>query len=136
MTAKEYLNRARRVDLEITTLVKARDAEKDRVLRIVQSFDGINVSGTKDPHKFDRLAELELELDRQIDRLVDIKADVAKEIARLSNPIYRVVLTKRYIECLTFEQIAVDIKYSYKQTCRIHGRALLKMEETWKSSNP
>lgn len=134
MTAKEFLNRARRVDAEINALVKARDAEKDRVLRIVQSLDGVRVSGTQDPHKLDRLAALEVELDKQIDRLVDIKAETMKEIARLSNPMHRMVLTKRYIEGLTFEQIAVDIRYSYKQTCRIHGRALLKMEETWKTT--
>jgi len=135
MTAKEWLNRARKVDLEISTLVKARDQEKDRVLKITQSFDGVTVSGTKDPHKYDRLAALEVELDKQIDRLVDIKAETLKEINKLSNPMFRVVLIKRYIECLTFEQIAVDISYSYKQTCRIHGRALMKMEELWKTQD-
>lgn len=135
MTAKEWLNRARKVDTEIETLVLARDRERDRVLKMTQSLDGILVSGTRDPHRYDKLAELELELDRQIDRLVDIKAEVAKEIARLSNPMHRMVLTKRYIECLTFEKIAVELKYSYKQTCRIHGRALIKMEEQWKTTS-
>ena len=136
MTAKEWLNRARKVDLEISALLKARDEEKSRVMSIVQSLEGLNVSGTKDPHKFDRMAELELEIDRQVDRLIDIKAEVAKEISMLSNPMHRMVLTKRYIEHMTFEQIAVEISYSYKQTCRIHGRALMKMEELWKTSKP
>ena len=131
MTAKEWLNRARRADLEVRALVEARDAEREKVERVVQSLSGTVVSGTKDPHRFDRLAALECELDKMIDRMVDIKAEAVREIARVQNPMFRTVLILRYIKGMTFEEIAQEVGCSHRHACRIHGRALLKMEETW-----
>ena len=39
----------------------------------------------------------------------------------------RTLLELRYINCMTFEQIAVAMSYSYKQVCRLHGKALLEI---------
>ena len=128
MNVKQWLSRARNLDREIEILLKARDAEVEKVTSITQSLTGNVVQSTKDPHKFDRVAELEYELDRKIDELVSIKAEVAREIGKLSDTRYRTVLYERYIESKSFEQIAVDIHYTWRQTCRFHGRALIEME--------
>ena len=129
MNAKQWLSRARNIDREIDGLMRTRDETKARVLSITQSFTGDIVQSTKDPHKFDRLVELENEIDQRIEELLLVKKEIESGISVLHDARYREVLRMRYLRNMTFEEIAVGIKYSYKQTCRIHGRALLKMEE-------
>lgn len=129
MNAKQWLMRARNIDREIDGLIAQRDEVFTRLTHITQSLTGSTVQSTKDPHKYDRLIELDAEIDRYIDELLDMKAEINKGIHQLSDGRYREILRRRYLSGDTLEQIAVGIGYSYKQTCRLHGRALLKMEE-------
>lgn len=134
MNVKAWLNRARNIDREIDSLLRERSEMRDMLFSVTSNYEAIVVSGTKDPHKFDRLAILETEIDNQIDNLVSVKAEILRAINKLDDGRFRDVLRLRYLESRTFEQIAVEINYSYKQTCRIHGRALLKIEEALKCS--
>lgn len=129
MNIKQWMNRARNIDKEINSLLKQKDEMRDVVLSITSSYDAIVVSGTKEPHKFDRLVVLETEIDSMVDKLVEVKAEILKAINQLEDRRYRDVLRLRYIENMTFEAIAVETNYSYMQTCRLHGRALLKIED-------
>ena len=45
-------------------------------------------------------------------------------IEKLDNPVYVRVLMLRYCDGMTFEQIATEMVYSYRQILRIHGNAL------------
>ena len=128
MNAKQWLMRARSIDREINSLLREKEEVRERVLKITQSYTTDVVSGTKDPHRFDRIVELEMEIDRNIDELVRIKAEINNGISKLADGRYREILRMRYLESKTFEEISVAIRYSYKQTCRMHGRALLLME--------
>lgn len=128
MNVKAWLNRAKNIDREINHLVEERDKEYARLISITPSYTADTVQSSKDPHKFDRLAEYKEEIDRQIDNLLAVKTEIITGIAKLEDGRHREILMGRYIENLTFEEIAVRIHYSYKQTCRLHGRALLKME--------
>ena len=42
-------------------------------------------------------------------------------------PTERIIARSRYIEGKTFEQIAVDLNYSWRNTIRIHGKILQKI---------
>lgn len=128
MNAKQWLMRARNIDREIDELLAERNEVIARLTSITQKLTGEAVQSSKDPHKFDRAVELEMEIDREIDELVAIKAEIEAGISQLTDGRYREILRLRYISGKTFEEIAVRICYSYKQTCRLHGRALLKME--------
>jgi len=129
MDVKRWLSRAKRIDEQIDRLVNLRDAERERIMKVTQTISGDIVQTTKDPHKFDKLAEYEDRLDQMIDRLYDTKTEILDVIAQITDSRYRDILIGRYLDGLTFEEIAVQIKYSYKQTCRLHGRALLKVLE-------
>lgn len=129
MNAKTWLMRARNIDREIDGLIAERDEVYSRLVSINQKLTGNTVQSTKDPHKYDRLVELDDEINWAIDELIDTKTEIIKGIRQLSDGRLREILRRRYLEGHTFEQIAVGINYSYKQTCRLHGRALLKMEE-------
>lgn len=121
--------RARDIDREINSLHREKEEVRDRVLKVTQSYTGEVVSGSKDPHKFDRIIELEMEIDRQIDNLVAVKAEILNAISKLSDGRYREILRLRYIRGMTFEAIAVEMGYSWRHVCTLHGRALLKIGE-------
>lgn len=128
MTAKQWLMRAWKLDREISSLIRARDSTRERVMSITQNYSAIMVGGTKDPHKYDRLMELENRIDQRIDELVGIKEEVIAVISQVDDNRYRLILQERYIECKTFEQIAVDGYYSWRHTLRLHGKALKAVE--------
>lgn len=125
MTIKQWLSRGRTIDREISTLLTAYEETKARLTKVTQTITGDIVQHDKDPHKFDRLAELGEKIDNKVDELVAIREEIFDAISKVENNAQREVLTRRYVIGETFEQIAVHMHYSYKQVCRIHGRALI-----------
>lgn len=133
MTTKDWLMRAWHIDREVNALQAARDEEFARCASIVQRYDGDVVSGTMDPHKFDRLAELDSEIDSRIDALWSVKQEIIAQIAEVDNVSYRTLLTERYVSCKKWEQIAVDMGYDYRWVLRLHGHALLEINNAIES---
>ena len=129
MTAKEWLMRGWKLNREIDRLIASRDAVKAKVLTVTASPDAVVVDGTKDPHKFDRLAAYEDDLNRRIDEYVDIMDEIGKAIHKLEDRRYRLILIDRYQLFKQWEQIAVDEGYNIRHVWRLHGEALIAMEE-------
>lgn len=128
MTAKQWLNRARRIDEEINALLKSYDDTKARLTSVVQRLSGETVQATKDPHKFDRLAELSELIDKRVNELVDTKRKTLEVIDRVPDQRQREVLERHYVGNEIFEKIAVAMHYSYPQVHRFHGYGLLEVE--------
>ena len=129
MTAKQYLGRVRRVDNEITALLRMVEKTKETVTSITQKYDGDGAQATKDPHKFDRLVMLESLVDDKVDQLVDLKAEILKTIMQLEDNWQRIVLINYYLEMMTFEEVAASNHYSWRQVHRIHSKALQEIEK-------
>ena len=104
---------------------------RDR-LTSISSPMGEQVQGTKDPDKFtdpvSKIIELENEINADIDKLVDLKSEARKSIEQLNDDREKLVLYKRYFENKTFEQIAVEMNYSWRRIHQFHGDALKKLE--------
>ena len=64
------------------------------------------------------------EINREIDRFVDIKMDISKTIAMVRNENYRLILEKRYLCFMTWEQISLDMNYTNRWLRKMHERAL------------
>lgn len=129
MTAKEWLRRGWQIDQEINSLLRTKQETRDRLTSVTAGYDGESVQGTRDPHKYDRLAELDEKIDQRIDQLIQVKGEIADAIAQVQDTRYRTLLTERYLCFRTWEQIAVDMNYSWKHIHRIHGEALIELEE-------
>lgn len=65
----------------------------------------------------------------KIDELIRVKAEIERTVSAVSDERLRLILIARYINCKTFEYIACEMHYSYKQICRLHGKALLRMQD-------
>ena len=128
MTAKQYMNRARRVDSEIESLMKLVQKTRDSLESITQSYTGDTIQTTKNPHKYDRLVELESLVDEKIAEQIKIKEETLETISQLKDRRQREVLIGYYLNMNTWEQVAVDMNYSYMHITRLHGYALKGVE--------
>jgi len=128
LTTKEWFARGRRLDEHINSLLTTRDRLWDGLTSTTARYTGDVVDGTKDPHKYDGLVAMEDMIDREVNRLYDIKQEILSVILQLRDNRYRDVLMKRYVDIKTWEQIAVEMHYSYMQVCRLHGEALKAAE--------
>lgn len=129
MTAKQYLNRVRRIDKEISALLRLVQKTRESLTTVTQNYDSDGAQNTKNPHKFDRLIELESLVDHKIDDQIALKAEILDTIMKLDDRRQRLVLMEYYIEMKTWEQVAVDLNYSYMHVTRIHGYALKEVQK-------
>lgn len=75
-----------------------------------------------------KIVELEKELDAEVDALVDMKRVALERMKLMKNQTEKLILFERYFNGKTFEQIAVNCNYSWRQVHRIHGRGLKHFE--------
>ena len=129
MTAKEYLNRGRRLD----ELIDSKLREIDRLRRLSTSVssppaDTERASGGLPQSRVEntvvKIVALEEEINAETDRLVDIHREIRTAIESLNSPKERLILRERYINDLGWEDIAVKLNYSVRQVLRVHGQAL------------
>lgn len=129
MTTKEWFSRARRMNRRLESLQQQRREEYERITAITAKPSGDVVDGTKDPHKFDRYTELDDMIASEIRELLAVKCEVKEVIHQIPDYRYRDVLDKRYIGMKTWEQIAVEMNYTYRRITQLHGEALKAAEE-------
>lgn len=67
---------------------------------------------------------LEAELAEQIVERVSTRREIGQAIGRVPDERLARLLRLRYIDGMTWEQVAVEMSYSYMQVCRLHGKAL------------
>ena len=128
MEAKEYLQEIRDTDEKIDEMMKDCDHLRGMRYKITQNLKPVVSSGGGSHGGFtnaaDSLIDLEREIASEIDRLVDMKREAGAMLARLRKPKHFKVLHRYYIQHETFERIAVDMGYTYRNVCYLHGRAL------------
>ena len=128
MTAKQFLNRARRIDREISQLLELKQHTRDRLTNITQTLTADIVSGSHDPHKLDKLVELESEIDNKVDDLVSVKTEIYRTLCKLPDRNQRLVLIAYYLDMTTWEQIAVNMNYSYQHIMWIRKKAIEEVD--------
>lgn len=129
MTTKEWFSRGRRLDAHINSLLSTRDKLWEGLTSTTARYTGDVVDGTKDPHKFDALAAMEDMIDREVDRLYAVKQEILEVVLRVNDTRYQDLLMKRYVDIKTWEQIAVEMNYTYRRITQLHGEALKAAEE-------
>ena len=130
MTAKKWLSRARYIQREIDVLTQTKQETHDNLTKITQSYeDNDGVQTTKDPHKFDRLAEIDNLIDQQVEELLRTKAEIIQAIFLLDDRVQKMVLLSYYVRMKTFEQIAVEQNYSFRQITNIRRHGIVELQK-------
>lgn len=129
MTAKEYLQQARRLDELINSNIRELDYWQDLSGRISgSSFEPhYNPNRNIEPNfvKYaGKIAEMREQINEQVDRLVDLRHEINTAIAKLSDPEEQLVLRYRYCEDFSWNNIAEKMNVSLRTVHRLHGSAL------------
>ena len=131
MTVKDFLNRIKKIDLLIDVKVKEVSALRNRLTNVTANTEKERVQTRKIGDNFadtiSKIVDLENEINADIDVLVEYKSRARKLIEKLDDDVLKVILYDRYFRGCTFEEIAVEIGYSWRHTCRLHGFALQKL---------
>ena len=130
MTAKEYLSQYRYINININSKIAQQQRLRELATCVSPSSEGGGHSGVSDKvgSIVAKIADLDAEISAEINKLVDVQRDIMQTIGKVDDERLRIILTERYINCWTFEQIADDIHYSYMQTFRLHGQALVAVQ--------
>ncbi len=136
MTAQEWLTQVRDADDEIQILRRSMFDAWALATRTTPVLDGVGISGTPDPHKFDGIAALDEAIYDRIRDLSEMKAQAVRIIALLPDPRQRMVLSAYYVDCRdsdgrkkTWEMVAVELSLSWRQLMYCRGAALRAVEE-------
>ena len=137
MQVKEFLNKIRHIDMMIDCKCEQIQDLRSR-LTSISSPMGEKVQSSLNPDKFinpvSKIVELEKEINEDIDKLIDLKRGARKVIEQLDDDVEKMVLYKRYYENKSFEQISVEMNYSWRQVHRLHGSALQNFAKVYKMS--
>lgn len=128
MNARQWLNRARHIDREIDSLLTEKQRAKERLLQITQSYTRSEAQTSKDPHKMDKLVELENQIDKQVDLLYDTQKEIDAMITRLDKQKHREVLRDYYLSMMTWEKVAVKMNISFQHVMRLRKEAIQEIE--------
>ena len=106
----------------------------ERVMNLTQIITGMPKASGKPNY------ELEKVIDEFKDTLELIKEEQAKQNKILEQlnelkPLYKRILTKRYVEGKKLEQVALEVNYNYYTTCRFNGYALNEFDKLDKNIN-
>ncbi len=136
--AKRYLQQIKRLDTKINRDIEEKHRLKAMATKITPTLKPVVVSGGGTQDKLAdamaKLLDLEAEINREIVRFAKAREEVVSTIDKVEDDRLHKVLTKRYVEFKTFEQIACEISCSYQWACKLHGEALKVIEKIIKNS--
>ena len=126
MTPKEYLNQYRDKCLEVISM-------KDEIKELQSLAEyaspgteaGVN-SGTSD--KVGKLSakiiDEQAKLDQKIEGVWELRKEIKSAISAVNDPVYRFILTMKYICGCNLEKISIKMHCSYRWAKKLHGKAL------------
>lgn len=135
MTTKDYLNQISRlnrmINNKLTEITQLRELSCS--ISAIRNEEKVKLSS--DPDKigstYAKIDEMERNLDKTIDEYTDKKNLIIGQIDGIEDEDYYNILFSRYIEKKTFEVIATEMNFSYRNVTRLHGRALKAFEDKY-----
>ena len=135
LTGREYLEEIRSIDMRLRS-------DERRVAKLQQdmcSLQAIDYSKTRVDggvpvnidDKLARIDEIIQKINREWAMLLDKREQAVGLIRQLDNLRYQDVLIERYVNNKKWEQVATDLKLSWKAIFNIHKRAIKDFEKKY-----
>lgn len=137
MTAKQYLQQSFRLNAKID----ANQMELERLRALATSIPSPDLSqdrvqgGTVSDrigNTVAKIVDLEAKINVEIDQFIDLKREIRTRIDEINDDDLRLVLKNRYLNFQKWEQIAVDMNFTYRHVTRLHGEAIQAFQERFK----
>ena len=125
---KRYINLDREIDRKLEEIARLR-AKLTRITQVLtaEPQGGGSIYG-KTEEIIAKIVDLEKEIDADVDRLVAIRDGIKTMIEAVEDDRERLLLQYRYLDGKTFEWIAAEMNYSWRQIHRLHSRALTNLK--------
>lgn len=128
MTNREYLNQAYRIDARINSKLEQVANMRDLLTRTNVTLSDMPGNPNKDRSRLEetivKIVDMENEINTDIDRLVNLKREIMQVIKAVDNTEYQMLLELRFLCFKTWEEIAVELGYSIRQTYRLRDEAI------------
>lgn len=131
MTPKEYLQQYRDAVRRAKAAMDHLDELRAMAERITPNYSGGgggHQTGDRLGAAVARIVDAEAKVDAEIELMTATAREIRKTIEAVPEP-YRTLLYERYINGKAWEQVAVDMHYSYRGVTKMHGRALQAVKE-------
>ena len=127
----ERLKRYRMLDAKIANLTEELQVWQARATKITASFSSepkASGSGDKLQKCVDKICEIQSEITQEMVSLKERKKEIEEAIKMLKEKSEEDILWYRYIKGMTFEEIAVQMNYSWRQVYRKHRISVEKLK--------
>lgn len=135
METKEYLQQIGRYDRLINNKLVELAQYRSMACSVSAVKNDEKVQSSPSHDTMDKIVfkieQMENEIDMLVDRYIDNKRIIISQIDSMSDEMTYQILFSRYVEQKTFEKMAIEMNYCYKQIIRRHGKALQEFEQKW-----
>ena len=134
MKAITYLKQIKKLDSEITTAIDELAELEALATKTTSVLGGERVQSSGSHDKMAdcvvKIVERKAKLNKDIDKLVDLKAEARQLICEACDDGCTELLHKRYLQKKSWEQIAVEMNYTYHWVSGgLHQRALAQLQK-------
>lgn len=133
MTAKEYMEQARYLDMQINSKIEQVRTLNELATKVTTVYSDMPHSPNRNTKRMEetiaKIIDLEHEIDRDIDALVDLKQEIIHIVNSIESAEYRTILEMRYLQFKKWEQIALSMSTNLRWVYRMHGRALNEIQQ-------
>ena len=127
MTAKEYMEQARYLDMQINSKIEQIRNLNELATKATTVYSDMPHSPNRNTS---RMEETVVKIiDRDIDALVNLKREIMRVVNRIESAEYKTILEMRYLQFKKWEQIALLMSTDLRWVYRMHGRALNEVQK-------
>ena len=126
-----YLSRYRRMSKRIDRLLEEQSRWREMALKItpvLSQAPGGGEIGSPIERPMDKVLEIDAEIKQEIDELQTVRQEIRAALNQLEDENLKLLMEYRYIDGLTWEQIAVKMDISWRWSIKLHGKALGKIK--------
>ena len=116
-----------RREKELAEEVERLQSEATRITPLLSGMPGGAGDGQKLPKSVERIVQAKQELQEQIDRCTDVRGEITEVIKQITNYRDHEILRRRYILGQKWEEIAVEMNYTYQHICNLHKTIVCKL---------
>ena len=130
---KDYLGRVYRANEFINTKEDQLNYLRDMSVKTTSIINASGVRNSSNENKKEiilcKIVDLEQDLLTEINTVIDLNKEVSGAIKRVEDPDYRLILECRYLNHLTWSNIAEQLGFTPQWVNVLHNRALKELEE-------
>lgn len=136
LNAKEALKKIKYMDVQIDNIEKELEDLKNRMTGCKAiSYDLAPGTARTETSPQERLYPIydqgEKELIEQMAEFIEYKSTIWRTVCKMKNSTHIEILYKRYFAYMKWEEIAVQMNYSYQGVLKLHGRALQEFSKEY-----